>query len=79
MLRALRRFEYEVLTLSINKEKGDLAQLSITLEGRNPDVLEGYPFRFNINLETNIEPLLKILKETGRISQDVLQRGWLLR
>jgi hypothetical protein len=59
--------------------KSGYVQLALTMGGHNPDVLEGYPFRFNISLEGNATPFLEALRESGRISGRLISRDWLLR
>jgi hypothetical protein len=75
MVRALKDFRYDVLSLSVTRpETGDLA-LGITMQGNNPDVLDGYPFKFNIDLTGDLEPILAALQTGRRLTTDLLQRA----
>jgi len=75
MLRALEDFRYETLKLDIARPgPGDLG-LKVTLQGHNPEVLDGYPFRFNIDLSGDLEPLIAALQEGRRLSSELLQRA----
>jgi hypothetical protein len=49
--------------------------LAIGLEGANPAVLDGYPFRFNINLSGELAPILAAVREGRRIGAELLQGG----
>ena len=75
MLRALEDFRYDTLKLDIARPApGDLG-LKVTLQGHNPEVLEGYPFRFNIDLSGDLEPLIAALKEGRQLRSEMLQRA----
>lgn len=75
MLRALEDFRYDVLELTLRRPvEGDL-ELGVTMEGRNPDVLDGYPFRFNISLTGDLEPVLTALQEGRALTSELLQRA----
>ena len=75
MVRALKDFRYDILSLTVNRPaNGDLA-LAITMQGKNPDVLDGYPFKFNINLTGDLEPILAALRTGRRLTTDLLQRA----
>jgi hypothetical protein len=45
------------------------------MQGSNPDVLDGYPFKFNINLTGDLEPILSALQTGRRLTTDLLQRA----
>ena len=75
MVRALKDFRYDILSLTLTRpESGDLA-LGITMQGNNPDVLDGYPFKFNINLTGDLEPILSALQTGRRLTTDLLRRA----
>jgi hypothetical protein len=76
MLRALQDFHYDELSLTIGKPAAAEARLTLVLLGHNPDVLEGYPFRFNINLEGNTGQLVEALSQAYRLSNRMLRRVW---
>jgi hypothetical protein len=74
MLHALQDFRYDELSLAINKPAAAGARLTLTLLGHNPDVLEGYPFRFNINLEGDTDRLVAALSQAYTLSNRMLRR-----
>lgn len=78
IMRALGNFRYDTLTLDIATPSATQAQVTLVLEGNNPDVLEGRPFRFNVNLETDPTRLLATLRELSQISQRALRRLWMV-
>ena len=77
LLRALEEFYYEELSLTIDQPAEDLAVIGLSMLGSNPNVREGYPFRFNVNLETDPRKLLKTLEEGFRISNRAIGQMWM--
>ncbi len=77
LLQALADFHYQELSLTIDQPSENLAVLGLSMLGNNPDVLEGYPFRFNINLETDPTKLLVTLQEAYRISNRAIGQMWM--
>ncbi len=75
MLRALENFQYDVLELTVMRPADGNLKLGVTMEGRNPDVLDGYPFRFNISLTGDLQPLLTALREGQALTTELLQRA----
>ncbi len=75
-LEALENFQFKTLDLTIDKEADGSTRLYIILEGNNPDVLDGYPFRININLQTNLAQVLDALREGYRLNPDLFKGGW---
>ena len=76
MLRALEDFRYEELKLSAKTADGEELELFITTLGKNPAVLEGHPFRFNIRLTSNLSQLIRVLQQGRGLSQGVLGKLW---
>ena len=76
MLRALQDFRYEELSLAIDKPAAADARLTLVLLGHNPDVLDGYPFRFNINLEGDTDRLVAALGQAYNLSNRMLRQFW---
>ncbi len=79
MMQALRDFRYENLSLEIVKPESGEAMLKLSMLGRNPAVLDGYPFQFNITLSGDLEPLLEALARGRKLSSDLLERSLKLR
>jgi len=74
-VNALEDFHYDALEIGVDKPTGGELTLAIGLEGSNPAVLDGYPFRFNVNLSGRIEPILAAIRQGQRIGGDLLQGG----
>ncbi len=55
---ALRDFHYEVLQVGLDGNLTGKMLLSLSILGRNPDVLSGQPFQLNIGVDSALVPLL---------------------
>lgn len=75
MLRALQNFHYDTLEVGIDKRQEGDAEIRIRLEGRNPEVLEGRPFIFNVNVQGNADRLAETILTVYRASSGVIQTG----
>lgn len=73
LLRVLSDFHYEKLSLKINREPSNNAIVNLHIEGKNPAVMDSRPFNLNINLEGNVDPLLKTIMEGYRLSERAIQ------
>lgn len=79
MLRALEDFRYDDLSLTLEKTADDDLTLLLSILGKNPAVLDGQPFRLNLNLESNIGQILNTLGEGLEISKDLLSGRYSLQ
>lgn len=79
MIRALEDFRYQVLAAELERAADGELRLALQLEGHNPDVLEGHPFRFNITLSGNLDPVFRALRLGGDIGADFLREHLQLR
>jgi len=73
-LDALRNFHYDALDVKVDYAEDGELQLQAALLGRNPDMGEQRPVRFNINIKENIPALVRSLKLTQDISDDIERR-----
>ena len=69
-IRALEDFHYTELAIDVSRRTGGDAALTMTLLGSNPAVLDGHPFRFNINLKSNVDELIAALLQGYRIATE---------
>jgi len=76
MLQALQDFRYELLELGIDMDNDGATNLLVKMEGHNPEVLDGHPFRFNITLSGDAQPLLLAFQQGRLISDDLLRKSW---
>ncbi len=58
LLRALSDFRYEDLTIDLDGRSGGGLVATIHIRGSNPDLYEGYPLEFNLNISGELEGLL---------------------
>ena len=79
MVRALEDFHYEDLSLSLEKNAEDDLTLLLSILGQNPAVLDGQPFRINLNLESNIGQILDAVGEGLELSKDLLSGRYSLQ
>lgn len=75
MLRALENFQYDSLALSLNRTAEGALSLGVKMAGKNPDVLDGYPFNFNVSFSGDLEPVFAALRKGRRLSSEMLQRA----
>ncbi|MPZ10226.1 MAG: hypothetical protein GEU89_08425 [Kiloniellaceae bacterium] len=78
-VKALEDFHYDELSLTLAKTADNEATVRLSTLGQNPDVMEGQPFRFNINLESDLTSVLGALRQGYSLSDDALRRVWQLR
>lgn len=67
LVRALENFHYKRLAVTF-QGAGDDATSRLSVEGANPDVLEGQPFVVNINLSGNLGRALRAILDGYRLS-----------
>jgi hypothetical protein len=72
LLRALERFHYKRLSVTIQGVNDD-AIVRLSMEGANPDVLDGQPFVVNVNLSGNLGRVLRAILEGYRLSNRALR------
>jgi hypothetical protein len=68
-MKALANFRYTSLVIEIDVGENASGAVLVRLEGANPEVLEGYPFAFNINLETDFGRLAELLMGGARSAE----------
>jgi len=74
-LQALSDFHYDKLTLDLDKAESGEGTVLLHLEGRNPALMSGHPFIFNIRLESNFHHLADIAMLSLRSAADLLRRS----
>jgi hypothetical protein len=71
LLDALGDFHYDELTVTVEKTFEGDAAVALHLAGQNPAVMNGQPFRINLNLTGNLDRLVASLLEIARLSDHV--------
>jgi hypothetical protein len=74
-LQALSDFHYDKLALDLDKAESGEGSVVLHLEGRNPAVMSGQAFNFNIRLESNFDRLADIAMLSLRSAEDLLRRA----
>ena len=75
LIRALEDFRYSELKLTLSHAVGDETTVGVNLLGSNPAVLDGYPFRINVNLRGNTRSLLGALSQSYLVRHRVWMRA----
>ncbi len=57
-LEALKDFRYEALSLALDGGSGRGWSSRVYLVGKNPELMEGHPFQFNINLSGDLDRVI---------------------
>ena len=73
MVEALDNFQYQQLSAVVQRPSAGELTFQVTLEGANPDVLDGHPFRLNVNLTGNLETVLNAIAQGQSLTQDLLR------
>ncbi len=71
---ALKDFHYRVLRIGLNGDVAGTMMLTLNVEGMNPEVLSGAPFKLNIGIESELAELLNTLNRP-RMEIDAAIRG----
>lgn len=69
MLSALRNFHFKELRLTADREAEGRWQARIRLAGANPELMNGRPFEFNINIDGALDTILRQGLEGWRLPQ----------
>jgi hypothetical protein len=75
MRAALADFHYTGLTLTLDRAMTGEGSLLVNLKGANPQVLDNYPFVFNIRLDANFDRLAAILFDGYAAAENLIRRG----
>jgi len=72
-LQALENFQYQDLSGEINYQSDGSYQITLHLEGNNPDLYEGHPVVFNLNINGSLPELFEALFITGDFEEAILK------
>jgi len=78
-LEALDDFRYTYLYSTVNFGAGGELDLTMTLEGNNPAVQQGYPFKFNITFSVDLGEVLKAVRLGRSITPELFDGAWSLK
>jgi hypothetical protein len=74
-LRVLSDFRYDRLSLALDKSAEGEGSVLLHLEGRNPAVMSGQAFNFNIRVDTNFDRLADYALLSLRSAEELLRRA----
>ncbi len=74
-LTALADFHYDSLSLALDKDAGGQGRIRMAIRGSNPQVMDGQPFVFNINVESDFDRLTELALHSMTATQDLLRRA----
>ena len=72
--KALRNMLYHNLQATLNYDREGGYEMGLRLEGKNPDVLSGYPVAFNLNLSGQLPELLQKGILAGDFTQPIMEQ-----
>jgi hypothetical protein len=73
-MQALRDFRYDLLDATLDYQPNGDYRIGARLEGRNPELYNGYPIAFNINLTGTLPGLLRASLITGDFHSEILRK-----
>ncbi len=73
-LQALENFHYQKLSGNIEYKSDGSYKMAIKLEGSNPDLYDGYPIVFTLNLNGVLPELFNALFISGNFEEAILQQ-----
>ncbi len=73
-LQALGNFQYKDLSGTINYQSDGTYQITIRLEGQNPDLYGGHPIVFNLNIGGSLPELFEAMFITGSFEESILKQ-----
>ncbi|WP_316977888.1 intermembrane phospholipid transport protein YdbH family protein [Shumkonia mesophila] len=73
MVQTLEDFHYSTLLATIERPADGSLSLKVALEGHNPAVKNGHPFRFNISFSGDLEKILAAVREGRRLGSNLFR------
>ena len=73
-LQAMENFQYEILSGTVSYQSDGAYQIGIRLEGKNPDLYDGHPIVFNLNIGGSLPELFEALFITGDFEEAILKQ-----
>ena len=74
-MQALSDFHYDKLSLELDKSETGEGTVMLHLEGKNPAVLQGQVFNFNIRIDSNFDRLADIALLSLKSAEELLRRA----
>lgn len=74
MLQALENFQYDALNLTLDGKTDGDTQIGFHLKGANPELYDGHPVEFNLNLDGNLASLIQTNLDNYQIPDRIRER-----
>lgn len=74
MLQALENFQYDALRISLDGRTDGAMDIGLHLKGANPELYDGHPVEFNLNLEGNLTSLIQTNLDNYQIPDRIRER-----
>ena len=72
--QVLSDFRYKKLSMELTKEASGTGAIMLRMDGSNPAVYDGYPFAFNIRIESDFHKLGRIALGGVEAVTDVIRQ-----
>lgn len=73
MVQTLEDFHYSTLKAAIDRPADGSLSIKVAMEGHNPAVKNGHPFRFNISFGGDLESILAAVREGRRLGSSLFR------
>jgi hypothetical protein len=73
-LQALSNFQYNELTLTLDREPGGDTVALLHVKGQNPNFYDGYPVELNLNISGKLDQILDRGLQGYRIPETIRER-----
>ncbi len=73
-MQALENFHYQDLSGTLDYQSDGTYKMAIRLEGANPDLYDGHPIVFNLNISGSLPELFEALFITGNFEESILKQ-----
>ena len=74
VLQALENFRYDALKITLDGRTDGATAIGLHLKGANPDLHDGHPVEFNLNLEGNLASLVQTNLDNYQIPDRIRER-----
>lgn len=74
MLQALENFQYDALKLTLDGKTDGNTTIGLHLKGANPELYDGHPVEFNLNLDGNLASLIQTNLDNYQIPDRIRER-----
>ena len=73
-MQALENFHYKELSGTVDYQSDGDYQITVRLDGKNPDLYGGHPIAFNLNINGSLPEFFEALFMTGSFEESILKQ-----